>query len=176
MTKQEARIAKMESKFTLSPNFIDHYENYTSSRAGPKSRKEKQGFAATMKRHPTRAESVLNKELRWLRKEVARTCGKSAMLYNRQQVKGGYILDFYLLRCRLAIEVDGPYHNTTRQRAYDKRRDTRLAKIDVKTMRFTNEEVLNDVVMVGETIRKEAMMRFVPQHKRRGKRSLRKAI
>ena len=160
-------ISQIEATLTISPGFIQRYESICIPRWVPKTRKERQGFATAMRKRPTTAESVLNRQLRWLRKDVARTFGKSAMLYNRQQLKCGYILDFYLLRCRLAVEVDGSYHNTKQQKEYDERRDRRLARAGIKTLHFTNEEVVKDVVRVGEEIRRAAMARFTPMHKRR---------
>lgn len=146
-----------------------HYEKSNASRWRPKTKKERQGFAAAMRRRPTEEEYMLNKELRWLKRDVKRRTGKAILLYTRQQLKCGYILDFYFKRCRLAVEVDGPYHNTKRQRAYDERRDERLAKAKIKTLRFTNQEVMDDPIKIADIIYKEAVVRYSPKKKRRKK-------
>jgi len=80
------------------------------------------------------------------------------------------ILDFYLKKCRLAIEVDGPNHSSGRQHRYDEKRDRRLAAVGIKTLRFTNEEVLRNPVTVVDLIYKEVATRFIPKQKRGGKR------
>lgn len=64
-----------------------------------------------MKCHPTKAERVLNNALRKEKKIAKRLCGHSVLLFDRQVLKCGYILDFYFQRSKLAVEVDGSYHN-----------------------------------------------------------------
>jgi len=159
-------------EFTLSPDFIQRYEEACDLGKPwqPKTKRERQGFAAAMRRHPTKAERTLHKELRWLRKHASSKKENSILLYTRQQLKCGYILDFYLKKCRLAIEVDGPNHSSGRQHRYDEKRDRRLAAVGIKTLRFTNEEVLRNPVTVVDLIYKEAATRFIPKQKRGGKR------
>ena len=120
-----------------------------------------------MKCHPTLAEKHLNKALQRAKKRAKREWGASIMLFNRQVLKCGYILDFYFLRARLAVEVDGPYHSSPKQRRYDKRRDAVLAKADIKTLRFTNDEVLNSTERVVDEIYAEVKRRWRPLHGRR---------
>ena len=50
-----------------------------------------------------------------------------------------YIIDFYCTELRLAVEVDGPVHET--QVEYDHRRDNLLRSKGVRVVRITNEEV-----------------------------------
>lgn len=53
------------------------------------------------------------------------------------------ILDFFHEKWRLAVEVDGGVH--ARQRGRDRRRDTRLATLGIRTLRVTNREVERDL-------------------------------
>jgi len=129
-------------------------------------RKERVGYSQAMRRNPTRAEHRLHKHLRWMRNHVGKK-GKQLMMYTRQKLKREYILDFYFTRCRLAVEVDGGYHNTKKQKEYDLRRDERLAAIGIKTMRFTNEEVMDDLVVVAEKIYEEAKTRGLRKGKKK---------
>lgn len=50
-----------------------------------------------------------------------------------------YIIDFYCTELRLAVEVDGPVHET--QVEYDHRRDNLLRSKGIRVIRITNEEV-----------------------------------
>lgn len=61
----------------------------------------------------------------------------------RQKPIGRYILDFYCSKLMLAIEVDGDSHD---QKTYlDKSRNWYLAIRGIKTIRYTNDQVLNDI-------------------------------
>ena len=132
-------------------------------------REERIVFSSGMKRRPTKAESVLNRQLRWMKSYVGKK-GQSVLLYSRQKLKLEYILDFYLVRCRLCVEVDGSSHSPKKQQEYDKRRDQRLEAIGIKTIRFTNEEVIASPLEVVDKIYKEALLRFAPKHKKTKKR------
>lgn len=51
-----------------------------------------------------------------------------------------YIMDFYLPKFGVCIEIDGEYHNSQEQLIKDKERANNLAKSGVLVVRFTNEE------------------------------------
>lgn len=127
-------------------------------------RKERVRFAQKMRRRPTKAEKCLRKALTKLRKKVSREYGKSMAIFNFQVMMGHYILDFYLLRCRLAVEVDGASHDSKKQKAYDALRTKRLEKMNIKVLRFSNEDVLNSTDEVIDKIWQEAKVRFKPLH------------
>lgn len=56
---------------------------------------------------------------------------------------GFFILDFYLPRVFVAFEIDGPYHQG--QLVKDAERDDSLLKDrNIKTYRFTNDQVLHE--------------------------------
>jgi len=63
------------------------------------------------------------------------------------------IADFYIASRRIAIEADGSVHS--RQISYDRGRDSWLEeKYKVKTIRFTNQEILKKPKEVEEKIRR----------------------
>ena len=62
-----------------------------------------------------------------------------------------YILDFLNKAGDLAVECDGGIHK--RQRGRDRRRDTRLGTIGIRTLRVTNKDVLKDIDGVLAKIR-----------------------
>jgi very-short-patch-repair endonuclease len=61
--------------------------------------------------------------------------------FRRQHVIAGYIVDFYCAELRLAVEVDGAVHLA--HQLQDRERDADLALVGVRTVRVTNEDVLN---------------------------------
>ena len=60
----------------------------------------------------------------------------------RQYSIGPYILDFYCPKIRLGIELDGKIHE--KSKLYDKDREKYLDGLDIKIIRFQNDEVLKD--------------------------------
>ena len=55
----------------------------------------------------------------------------------------GYIVDFYIPRGQLAIEVDGRQHAAPEQKAKDVKRDAELSEYGVKVFRVSNDSVRN---------------------------------
>jgi len=75
--------------------------------------------------------------------------------FRRQHPISGYILDFYCHKKRLSIEIDGGYHLTAAQKEKDQDRSAYLNSVGIKEIRFTNEEVLNQIDMVIQKIKTE---------------------
>jgi very-short-patch-repair endonuclease len=63
--------------------------------------------------------------------------------FRRQHPLHHFILDFYCHAHRLVVEVDGGIHAS--QRDYDEARSEWLSQRGFRVIRFTNEEVLNDI-------------------------------
>lgn len=70
--------------------------------------------------------------------------------FRRQFSVSGYILDFYCPTVKLAIELDGEIHKFKTQ--YDRHRDQYLEAMEIKTIRFTNDQVTNDLKNVIKKI------------------------
>jgi very-short-patch-repair endonuclease len=85
---------------------------------------------------------------------------KTGYKFNRQKVIGNYILDFFCSELLLVIEVDGEIHNQTEKKEYDKEREKYLSSIGIKFLRFTNEEVLQDVGGVRQKIEEYLQAQF----------------
>lgn len=67
----------------------------------------------------------------------------------------GYLIDIALIGAatRIAIEVDGePYHNSPKQRSYDKERDKRLSQNGWLTMRFSAKDIYYSADTVANQI------------------------
>jgi guanylate kinase len=54
---------------------------------------------------------------------------------------------------KLVVEVDGGYHQIPEQIISDEERTKRLNQLGYKVIRFSNEEVLNDIENVLKTIK-----------------------
>lgn len=65
---------------------------------------------------------------------------RTGFKFTREKPMDRFILDFYCSKLLLAIEVDGAYHFSRLE--YDFERDNHLKKLDILTIRFTNEQVL----------------------------------
>ena len=59
-----------------------------------------------------------------------------------------FIADFYCHPLRLVIEVDGGVHKEKDQKEYDIGRETELNDLGIELVRFSNEEIDNDVSQV----------------------------
>jgi very-short-patch-repair endonuclease len=64
--------------------------------------------------------------------------------FRRQHSIDEFILDFYAPELKLAVEIDGGYHNLPEVRKYDSRRSKHIETYGITIIRFTNDEVLQD--------------------------------
>ena len=101
--------------------------------------------AKDLRLHETEAEKLLwsklsNKQL--------------GVRFRRQHPIYSYIADFYCHSCKLVVEVDGPSHDTEENKSYDACRTDGFKEFDIKVLRFTNHEVLNDIDRVVEIIKR----------------------
>jgi len=74
--------------------------------------------------------------------------------FRRQHGFGSYVLDFYCPVLKLCIEVDGEIHQRTDVVEKDKERASFLESNGIKVIRFTNDEIENDISDVLERIRR----------------------
>ena len=65
--------------------------------------------------------------------------------FHRQYSVGGYILDFFNTKLRLAIELDGGQHAEEENREYDEIRTSFLKGHDIEVLRFWNNEVVENI-------------------------------
>ncbi|WP_319482817.1 endonuclease domain-containing protein [uncultured Draconibacterium sp.] len=97
-----------------------------------------------LKDETTKAENMLWEKLR--NKQLG-------VKFRRQHIIDFYIPDFVALTIKLIIAVDGKIH--IYKKAEDKERTKRLAAIGYKVIRFSNEEVENDIDKVVVKIKDE---------------------
>ena len=80
--------------------------------------------------------------------------------FRRQHPISRYVLDFFCTRAKLGIEVDGKYHEEKAQKLYDVDRTDNLKLSNIKIIRFTNQEVLNQLDQVLESIKVKTQNRI----------------
>ena len=83
----------------------------------------------------------------------------------RQKPISRFILDFYCSKLLLDVEIDGDYHQ--KRRIYDEGREEILYTMGIKTIRFSNEQVLNNIGNVMAKLEitiKERTLELVSAH------------
>ncbi|MHB9141850.1 MAG: endonuclease domain-containing protein [Paludibacter sp.] len=66
--------------------------------------------------------------------------------FKPQQPIDIFIADFYCHKYKLVVEVDGKIHES--QKEYDENRTAELERFGLTVIRFTNDEVFNDIEKV----------------------------
>ncbi|WP_230687600.1 endonuclease domain-containing protein [Hymenobacter ruricola] len=102
------------------------------------------GRASAMRREPTEAENVLWQALRG---------GKVGAKFRRQHPIDRYIVDFVCIDTKLVVETDGDVHLSPEQRDYDAGRSALLAEMGFRVLRFSNEQVLEELDAVLDAIK-----------------------
>ena len=91
-----------------------------------------------------RHESTVPERILWGLLRNQRLAGKK---FRRQQTIGPFIVDFYCDEMKLVIEVDGESH--TGRQEEDRQRQAFLECNGLSVVRFTNDQVLNELEGVG---------------------------
>jgi very-short-patch-repair endonuclease len=86
----------------------------------------------------TPAEAVL-----W---EVLRGRQLEGLKFRSQHPLGRFIVDFYCPSLKLVIEIDGNVHDS--QKVYDQARTEQLQAFSYYVLRFSNDQVMNDLSTV----------------------------
>ncbi len=103
--------------------------------------KDKRKF---LRKNQTETEKLLWKHLRKRQLKGYR--------FTRQFSVNSYILDFYCPKNIVAIELDGGQHNEESNKEYDAKRATLLEIQNIKIIRFWNNEVMENIEGVLDTI------------------------
>lgn len=98
--------------------------------------------ARLLRRRMTYSESLLWEKLK----------GKQllGLRFRRQHPIDIYIVDFYCHEAKLVIEIDGEIHMD--QIEYDDGREADIKKFNIKIIRFTNDEINNNIEIVIQNI------------------------
>ncbi|MFN8354841.1 MAG: methionine synthase [Spirosomataceae bacterium] len=101
-------------------------------------------YSQRMRNQPTKAEEVL-----W---EVLKGKQLEGYKFRRQHIVGQYIADFICLKENLIIEIDGSIHQLPENKISDAERTDWLNSEGYKVIRFTNDEVINNLPYVLDCI------------------------
>jgi very-short-patch-repair endonuclease len=104
--------------------------------------------ARVLRKGQTDAEALLWSKLR--SRQVA------GLKFRRQHPLGNYFADFACVEIGLVVELDGGQHAEPEAAAYDERREQAMAAMGFRTLRFWDNEVLNETEGVLERIRQTA--------------------
>ena len=75
--------------------------------------------------------------------------------FRRQHPIHLFIADFYSQKLKLIIEVDGEYHDCEEQQLKDRARIDLLEYQGSKLIRFTNQQIIQDIVKVRKILSDE---------------------
>ncbi len=110
--------------------------------------------ASENRKNPTPAEKKM-----WY--EILQGKQLVSLKFTRQKPLGAFIVDFYCSRLMLAIEIDGDSH--AEQQEYDQQRKEKLNSLGIQVLRYTNDEVLNNIDGVYQDILQKVRERKPPK-------------
>ena len=73
--------------------------------------------------------------------------------FRRQHPIDVYIADFYCHEAKLIVELDGGLHNKPENKEYDQGRTNKLNELEIRVVRFKNEDVVNNMDWVLDRVR-----------------------
>ena len=104
-------------------------------------------FVKNNRKNPTYTEKIIWEHLRK---------NQMGVRFRRQHVIYKYIVDFVCIEKKLIIEIDGESHINKKE--YDMERDRLLEGMNFRTIRFTNDYVINKLDDMLKIIRNEINM------------------
>jgi len=109
-------------------------------------------FARRLRASQTDCEQML-----WQRLRARQVAG---LKFRRQVPIPPFVLDFYCVELRLAVELDGGQHYEEAGEVHDRRRTLYLQRLGIEVLRFSNLEViqrmgdvLEQIVRIAEDLR-----------------------
>jgi very-short-patch-repair endonuclease len=76
----------------------------------------------------------------------------SGYRFRAQHPIGKFIVDFYCHEALLVVEIDGGIHQNEIVAERDEGRELEISNLGIKVVRFTNEEIVNELDNVAITI------------------------
>ncbi len=107
-------------------------------------KKSEQVKRSVLRNNMTKAEVLL-----WLELKNK----KLGVRFLRQYSISKFVVDFYSPGIKVAIEVDGATHSSPEETEYDERRQKIIEENNIIFLRFTNNEIYEDLYNVLEKIK-----------------------
>jgi len=104
-----------------------------------------------LRKNLSKAEAIM-----WKHLSNKKMCGCK---FRRQHGFDRYVVDFYCPELKLAIEIDGESHFQPGAKEYDREREEYIKAFGVKTLRFQNTDVYQNLKGVLEAIYMEISAR-----------------
>jgi len=101
-------------------------------------------YSKTLRKNMTDSERLL-----WSKLKSSQLKGYQ---FNRQKPIGNYIVDFYCIKAKLVIEVDGGQHYTEEGKESDRIRDKYIVGRGLRVLRFSDGDILKNIDGAIETI------------------------
>ncbi|MDD5041239.1 MAG: endonuclease domain-containing protein [Candidatus Peribacteraceae bacterium] len=115
-------------------------------------------YARRLRKRMTRTEIILWEALR------NRKC--AGLKFCRQFPLEWFVVDFFCVERSVIIEIDGPIHE--QQRVYDQERDEILRQKQLRILRLTNDQIVDDLPFVLQMIKNFCALPL-PRGERSGK-------
>ena len=106
--------------------------------------------AKTLRKTETEPEKLLWRELK--------SKNFLGFKFRRQHPISQFIVDFYCHELKLIIDLDGRIHLKPENSEYDDNRTAELERFGLRVIRFTNDEIENEMERVLEILRKEILI------------------
>ena len=104
--------------------------------------------AKELRRTETEAEKLL-----WARLNKNQLLG---LQFRRQHPINRFIADFYCHKIKLVVEVDGSIHEIPEHQSYDIGRSEIFNDFGITVIRFTNDQIINNIETVIKSIKNES--------------------
>lgn len=101
-------------------------------------------FAKELRHSQTSSEKYL-----W---QILRNRKIEGLKFRRQHPLGKFVVDFYCHEAKLVIELDGSVHEISEVKTYDKDRQETIEQLGLTVLRFTNDEIFNNLDSVVHKI------------------------
>src|SRR5688500_12839352 len=89
-----------------------------------------------------RQESTPAEKLLWA---ALRNRKLNGLKFRRQQPLDKFVVDFYCNEKKLVVELDGGIYDEKLNKEYDEARTAMLGGLNIKVLRFKNEEAMNSI-------------------------------
>ena len=106
-----------------------------------------------LRKRQTKAEAVLWQALRNRQLDGMKFLRQHPIQFEIDDKKRFFVADFYCHQSRLVVEVDGGVHES--QEEYDRLRTQIINILGIRVIRFSNEQVVNNIVQTLNQIREK---------------------